>query len=65
MVDEFTTLTLVAATPAKVTVAPERKLLPLIVTGVPPAVLPLCGLTELTVGAGFVGVGVGVGLGSV
>lgn len=57
----MTTVTLVAALPAKLAVAPEIKLLPLIVTAVPPAVLPDWGAIELTVGAGFAGVGVGVG----
>jgi hypothetical protein len=53
----LTTLTLVAALLSKLTVAPERKLLPMIVTDVPPAVVPDWGLIELNVGAGFVGVG--------
>ena len=51
-------VTLVAALVPKLTVAPERKSLPLIVTAVPPAVLPDWGLIEVTVGA----VGVGTGL---
>jgi hypothetical protein len=47
----FTTTTLVAAVAANVTVAPAAKLVPVIVTPVPPAVGPLVGLTLLTVGA--------------
>ena len=51
------TLTLVAALPANVTVAPATKLPPLIFTEVPPAVLPDCGLIEVNVGAGLAGAG--------
>ena len=50
MVVLFTTVTLVAAAEPKVTVAPEAKLVPVIVTAVPPATGPLFGLTPLTVG---------------
>jgi hypothetical protein len=46
----FATVTLVAAVPPKVTVAPAAKLVPVIVTDVPPEVDPLLGLTLLTVG---------------
>jgi len=46
----FTTATLVAAALPNVTVAPVTKLVPVIVTAVPPAVDPLFGLTLLTVG---------------
>ena len=46
----FTTVTPVAAVLPNVTVAPEAKLVPVIVTAVPPAVDPLFGLTLLTVG---------------
>jgi hypothetical protein len=46
----FTTVTLVAAVPPNVTVAPEAKFLPVIVTAVPPVVGPLFGDTLLTVG---------------
>jgi hypothetical protein len=46
----LTTTTLVAAVLPNVTVAPETKLVPVIVTAVPPAVDPLLGLTLLTVG---------------
>jgi hypothetical protein len=47
----FTTATFVAAVPPNVTVAPAAKLVPVIVTAVPPPVGPLLGLTLLTVGA--------------
>lgn len=47
---EFTTVTPVAATPPKVTVAPETKFVPVIVTAVPPVVGPLLGDTLVTVG---------------
>jgi hypothetical protein len=47
----FTTTTLVADPVPKVTVAPEAKLVPVIVTAVPPEVEPLFGLTLVTVGA--------------
>jgi hypothetical protein len=46
----LTTTTLVAAAAPNVTVAPETKFVPVIVTAVPPAVDPLFGLTLLTVG---------------
>ena len=46
----FTTTTLVAAVPPNVTVAPEAKFVPVIVTAVPPATDPLFGDTLLTVG---------------
>ena len=45
-------MTLVAAVPPKETVAPLVKLVPVIVTVVPPPVGPLVGKTEETVGAG-------------
>jgi hypothetical protein len=51
----FTTLTLVAATVSNLTVAPDKKLVPVMLTEVPPAVLPLCGVIALTVGAGLAG----------
>ncbi len=44
------TVTLVAATLPKLTVAPEAKPVPVMVTDVPPAVEPLVGLTAVTVG---------------
>jgi len=50
MVVLFTTTTLVAAVPPNVTVAPAAKLVPVIVTAVPPAVDPLFGDTLLGVG---------------
>jgi hypothetical protein len=52
MVVPFTTTTLVAAAAPKVTVAPEAKLVPVIVMPVPPTVDPLFGETLLTVGGG-------------
>ena len=48
-VAEFT-VTPVAATPPKLTVLPETNPVPVIVTEVPPAVVPLFGLTAVTVG---------------
>ena len=51
MVVLFTTATLVAAVLPNVTVAPAAKFVPVIVTAVPPAVVPLFGETLLTVGA--------------
>jgi hypothetical protein len=44
------TTTLVAAAAPNVTVAPVAKFVPVIVTAVPPAVVPLLGLTLVTVG---------------
>ena len=46
----LTTVTPVAAVPANVTVAGAAKFVPVIVTGVPPPVVPLFGETLLTVG---------------
>lgn len=46
----LTTATLVAAAVPNVTVAPVTKLVPVIVTAVPPAVEPLFGETLVTVG---------------
>jgi hypothetical protein len=46
----FTTTTFAAAVPPNVTVAPVAKFVPVIVTEVPPDVVPLFGLTLLTVG---------------
>ena len=46
----LTTTTFVAAVLPNVTVAPAAKLVPVIVTAVPPAVLPVFGLTLVTVG---------------
>ena len=50
----LTNVTPVAAVPPKVTVAPETKFVPVIVTEVPPDVGPVFGLTEVIVGAGAV-----------
>ena len=50
----LTTVTLAAAVPPRVTDAPDRKPVPVIVTGVPPAVVPEVGEMEVTFGAGFV-----------
>src|SRR5438874_5872539 len=47
---ELTTVTLVAAVAPNATVAPVMKLVPVIVTDVPPPEGPLFGLTELTDG---------------
>jgi hypothetical protein len=47
----FTTTTFVAAAAPNVTVAPAAKFVPVIVTAVPPAVVPLFGETLLTEGA--------------
>jgi hypothetical protein len=49
---ELTTTTLVAAMPPKVTVAPFWKPVPLMVTGLPPVVLPAEGTTEVMVTLG-------------
>jgi hypothetical protein len=46
----FVTTTLVAAVPPNVTVAPEAKFVPVIVTAVPPATGPVLGDTLVTVG---------------
>src|SRR5262249_48557769 len=48
----FTTVTLVAAVPPNVTIAPLTKFVPAIVTAVPPVVEPLFGVTLVTPGAG-------------
>jgi hypothetical protein len=42
----------VSTDPPNETVAPLRKPVPLTVTDVPPAIAPVAGVTELTVGAG-------------
>jgi hypothetical protein len=46
----LTLTTLVASSPPKVTVAPETKAVPAMVTAVPPAVAPWFGVTLETVG---------------
>jgi hypothetical protein len=51
MVVLLTTVTFVAGVPPNVTVAPDPKLVPVMVTAVPPAVDPLFGDTLVTVGA--------------
>ena len=51
-----TTLTAVAAVPPRLTVAPARKPVPAMVTEVPPAVVPVLGVIDATVGAGLLGV---------
>jgi len=48
---ELATVTLVAAVPPMVTVAPLKKFVPVMVTDVPPLVLPEVGEIEVTVGA--------------
>jgi hypothetical protein len=55
--EAFTTLTFVAAAPPNVTVAPDTKLVPMMVTEVPPLVVPEFGETPVTVGAGAGGGG--------
>ena len=52
MVVPLTTLTPVAAVPPKLTVAPEAKFVPVMVTAVPPVVGLELGVTLATVGAG-------------
>jgi len=47
------TLTPVAAVPPRLTVVPEAKFVPVMVTAVPPAAGPEFGVIELTVGAGL------------
>ena len=49
----FTTVTPVAAVPPRLTVAPAKNPVPVMVTGVPPAVVPEVGEIAVTVGAGF------------
>lgn len=46
----LTTTTFVAAALPNLTVAPDAKFVPVIVTAVPPAAAPLLGLTLVTVG---------------
>jgi len=48
----LTTVTPVAAVPPRLTVAPARKFVPVIVTEVPPFAVPVLGKIEVTVGAG-------------
>jgi hypothetical protein len=49
----LTTETPVAEVPPTLTVAPERKPVPVMFTDVPPLVVPLLGAIDVTVGAGF------------
>jgi hypothetical protein len=49
----LTTFTPVAAVPPKLTVAPARKPVPVMVTAVPPVESPVFGEIEVTVGAGL------------
>lgn len=51
----LTSVTPVAALPPRLTLAPARKPVPVIVTVVPPLMLPELGVTETTVGAGLDG----------
>jgi hypothetical protein len=51
MLVALTTTTLVAAVPPKVTVAPAAKFAPVIVTPVPPTIVPVLGDMLPTVGA--------------
>ena len=53
MVVLFATVTLVAAVPPSFTVAPARKPVPVMLTAVPPAVVPELGAIVVTVGAGL------------
>ena len=50
----LTTFTPVAAVPPKLTVAPAKNPVPVMVTAVPPEAEPVVGETAVTVGAGFV-----------
>ena len=52
----LTTVTPVAAVPPRLTVAPARKPVPVIVTEVPPAAGPVLGVIEVIVGAGLLDV---------
>ena len=52
----LTTVTPVAAVPPRLTVAPVRKPVPVIVTPVPPPAGPVLGVIDVTVGARLVAV---------
>src|ERR1700690_1130196 len=52
----LTTLTPVAAVPPRLTVAPDRKPVPAMVTDEPPFAVPVFGVIEVTVGAGLLAV---------
>jgi hypothetical protein len=58
MEEALATFTFVAAAPPKVTVAPDTKLVPVMVTDMPPPVVPEFGETPVTVGEGAGGGGV-------
>ena len=49
----LTTVTPVAGVPPRLTLAPGRKPVPVMVTAVPPVTLPLLGVIALTVGGGL------------
>jgi len=49
----LTTFTLVAAVPPRLTVAPGRKPVPVMVTAAPPFGVPVFGVIEVTAGAGL------------
>ena len=51
----LTSITLVADVPPRLTVAPVRKPVPVMVIAVPPLVVPVVGVIEVTVGAGLGG----------
>jgi len=51
----LTSVTPVAAVPPRLTVAPARKPVPVIVTAVPPLMVPELGVIEVTAGAGLEG----------
>jgi hypothetical protein len=51
-----TTVAAVAAVPPRLTVAPARKPVPVMVTAVPPFVEPVFGVIEVIVGAGLLAV---------
>ena len=55
-----TTFTAVAAVPPRLTVAPARKPVPVIVTEVPPDAVPVVGVIDVTVGARIASVGITV-----
>src|SRR5438093_7447083 len=51
MVEESTTMTSVAATPPNVRMAPLAKFAPVTTTDVPPSVVPLAGVSPITLSA--------------
>ena len=62
MLVAFTTVTPVAAVPPRLTVAPVRKPVPVMVTAVPPLVVPEVGDIAMTAGAGLAGGAVVLGV---